>query len=340
MIKKIMMLLLFSLVLGACTPKVEEPVEEVVVEEPVIVYRNIFDGSIVENEIKEYKAVGIMIENTAAARPHYGLSKADVVYEVIKERFEETRFMAYFEGEFPEKVGNLRSIRVPFVRIYNEWHVGLVHYGGAGENTSDDEANALGLLPKMYIPIRFDGVSGLNDEYFFRSTDRPSPHNAYIKLEEATQDLPAMWPPKHFSFDEVKFSTSDDTATEVIIDYPTKSADKVSYTFDSELGQYERFINDKPHMDGLYDESIKVTNIIVEYAKHELVGTEGYVLVEFKYAGKADFFINGKHISGTWVKDFEDDVTHWITDTGEELVIVPGNTWIQVVPEDLVISWK
>lgn len=339
MIKKLFIMSLILTSLVACAPKVE-PIEEVVEEPEIEVFRNLFDGSIVENEIKEYKAFAIMIENTAAARPHYGLSKADVVYEVIKERFEETRFMAYFEGEFPEKVGNLRSIRVPFVRIYNEWHVALVHYGGAGENTSDDAANALGMLPDMYIPYRFDGVSGLHDEYFFRSSDRPSPHNAYIKLEEASSELPVMWPKKHFSYDEEEFSTSDDPATEIIIDYPTKSQDKVTYTFDEKLGKYERFINDKHHMDAQYDESIKVTNIIVQYAKHELAGDEGYVLVEFKYTGKADFFINGKHISGKWIKDFEDDVTHWITNDGEELVILPGNTWIQVVPDDLEISWK
>lgn len=347
MSKKIIMMLMVLLLLIGCSAPAEEVVEEeeeVIVEPEVEIIRNQFDGSpLLEGETQKYKAVAVLVNNSSVARPHYGLSKADVVYEVIKEEYMETRFMAIFEGEFPEKVGPLRSIRVPFVRIFNEWQTALVHYGGAGSvaqngSKNPDSVNALDLLNKIYVPYRFDAVAGIHDSYFFRTNDKPAPHNAYIALEDASKDFPDVWAKDHFRFDEEDFSTSADSATELVIDYPTTSANKVSYEFDPSTGQYNRFINDKIHVDALYDKQITATNVIVQYAVHTEVN--GYVLVELKYAGEADYFINGKHISGYWIKDFEDDYTHWFTDDKEEVVFQPGTTFIQLVPIDFEISWK
>lgn len=344
MFKKIFLSSIVLLTLVACSQPVEEPV---VVEEPepvIEVIRNQFDGSpLEEGETQTYKAVAVSINNSSVARPHYGLSAADVVYEVIKEEYLETRFFAFFEGDFPEKVGPIRSIRVPFVRILNEWHTALVHYGGAGSVGQDgtanpDSVNALQMLLDIYVPYRFDAVAGIHDDYFFRTTDKPAPHNAFIALEEASQDFPDVWVKDHFSFDEEYYSTSSDTANSVVIDYPTSSANEVSYEYNSATGQYDRFINGKEHWDALYDKQISATNIIVQYAEHTEVKV--YVLVEFLYSGQADYFIDGKHMSGYWVKDWEDDQTHWLLDDGTELVIQPGSTWIQIVPTEQEISWE
>lgn len=345
MAKRIMiiMLVLFTLI-GCQAPVEEEVVEEEVVVPEVPVIRNQFDGSpLEEGETQTYKAVAVLVNNSAVARPHSGLSKADVVYEVIKEEYLETRFMAIFEGEFPEKVGPLRSIRVPFVRIFNEWQTALVHYGGAGPvaqngSKNPDSVNALALLQKSYVPYRFDAVAGINDSYFFRTTDKAAPHNAYINLKEASQDFPDVWVKDHFKFDEEDFSTSSDPANTIEIDYPTETANKVTYEFDSAKKVYNRFINEKEHMDVLYDTQITATNVIVQYLEHTEVN--GYVLVELKYQGDADYFVNGKHITGYWVKDFEGDTTHWFTDDEQELVLLPGTTFIQIVPIDFEISWN
>ncbi len=345
MAKRIMiiMLVLFTLI-GCQAPVEEEVVEEEVVVPEVPVIRNQFDGSpLEEGETQTYKAVAVLVNNSAVARPHSGLSKADVVYEVIKEEYLETRFMAIFEGEFPEKVGPLRSIRVPFVRIFNEWQTALVHYGGAGSvaqngSKNPDSVNALALLQKSYVPYRFDAVAGINDSYFFRTTDKAAPHNAYINLKEASQDFPDVWVKDHFKFDEEDISTSSDPATTIEIDYPTETANKVTYEFDTTKKVYNRFINEKEHMDVLYDTQITATNVIVQYLEHTEVN--GYVLVELKYQGDADYFVNGKHITGYWVKDFEGDTTHWFTDDEEELVLLPGTTYIQIVPIDFEISWN
>lgn len=345
MLKKIIMLTLVLFTLIGCSAPQEEVVEEEVVVVPEVpVIRNQFDGyPLEEGETQTYKAVAVLVNNSAVARPHYGLSKADVVYEVIKEEYLETRFMAIFEGEFPEKVGPLRSIRVPFVRIYNEWQTALVHYGGAGSvaqngKKNPDSVNALALLQKSYVPYRFDAVAGINDKYFFRTDDKPAPHNAYIKLEEASQDFPDVWVKDHFTFDEEEISTSADVATYIEIDYPTETANKVSYEFDEVNKYYNRFINEEAHVDKLYDTQIHATNVIVQYLEHTEVN--GYVLVELKYQGDADYFVNGKHIKGYWVKDFEGDVTHWFTEDDQPFVMLPGTTYIQIVPIDFEITWN
>ena len=74
-----------------------------------------FDGS--ETDDQTYQAVAVMIGNTSEARPQSGLSMADIVYEISVETMTITRYMAIFEGEFPEKVKVFAPIaNVPVLR--------------------------------------------------------------------------------------------------------------------------------------------------------------------------------------------------------------------------------
>lgn len=331
MFKKIMMILiLLGLFLG-CS-KVEVPVvEEPVVEEPVKDTMNRLNGSYIEEQ--KYEAVAVMIGNTSHARPQSGLSLADIVYEISVETMTITRYMAIFSSEFPDKVGPIRSVRVPFVIMLHEWDIGFAHFGGA----SVGEGDALSLLEDTYVPIRYDGVLGINTEYFSRDSSRVAPHNAYMDLEAASKELPNMSPRSHFPFNKDALY-SGDAATTVKINYTNDIRN--GYVYDETLGRYEKYLNDAPQIDDYTDESIYVTNVIVQHADHRMVEKAQYVLVNFFYSGVAEYFIQGQHMTGKWVKDFTDDTTHFLDAEGNPIELLPGNTWIHIVPESAKISYK
>jgi hypothetical protein len=100
--------------------------------------------------------IAVMIENHPEARPQSGLSKADVVYEVVAEGGI-TRFMGLFLCEEPPQfVGPVRSARTYYLDWLSEYNAFYAHVGGAN---TDGKADALQQI-KDYGIKDFDGISG------------------------------------------------------------------------------------------------------------------------------------------------------------------------------------
>lgn len=332
MLRKFIMSVVVIFLIAGCSAPVEEPVEEEIIEEPVVIFRDVFNGSIIE-EGTQSPGIAVMIGNTSEARPQSGLSLADVVYEISVETMMITRYMAIFSSSLPNKVGPIRSVRMPFVTMLDEWDVAIAHYGGSNVG----KANAMDVLEAMWVPIRYDGVMGINTDYFSRDPNRPAPHNAYMNVEKAALKFPDMWPREHFVFNEEAIHEGNEV-TEINIDYTPSIRN--GYVYDAELNRYEKFLNGRAHIDDYTDESIYVTNIVVQYADHSIVESAQYVLVNFYYAGEAEYFIGGKHIKGTWEKDNRNDYTHFLDENGDPIEFLPGNTWIHVVHDKAKISYE
>jgi hypothetical protein len=332
-------LLTISMLLG-CSPKTviddpnppesKDPVEieePIVIEEPI--ERSIFNGLAFDGE--KYEAFSVMIENTAAARPQSGLSMADIVYEIAVDGWNISRFMAIFGTQHPTKVGPVRSARVPFANLQKEWRLPFAHFGSAESGQGD----ALVILKAINLPIRFDGHKGLNDEFYSRDSARAAPHNAYFNAEKAKVKIPELAYAKRFTFDD-ESNVDDANAINVVLKYSTINL--VKYVFDPASKKYLRFVNNDPHMDAYTKKQIAVTNIIVLHAPHRSVEKVEYVLVDFVGEGKAEFFVNGKREIGSWLKSSEVAITKFFNSAGEEIVLLPGNTWIQVVHDKIKIE--
>lgn len=338
-----MIWLVLAMVLFGCRPSqtIEDPDDEVVVEDPVEepveepvteVFRSVFNGSSVEEGIK-YKAVAVMIENSSAARPQSGISLADIVYEIAVDGWQISRFLAIFQSQMPSKVGPNRSARIPFVQIQLEWMLPFAHYGAAETGLG----NAYSIIRNTKWPIRFDGVSGLNDQYFSRDLSRYAPHNAYFDAKSSLAKIPELSFERRFLFDDDP-SVGTTMANAIQLDY--SSINKIKYSFDPISKKYLRYINDQPMMDDYNNEQVSVTNIILLYAPHTAVEKYDYVLVNFISTGKAEFFVNGQYIEGKWVKSSEKAITQYFDLVGNEIRFLPGNTWVQVVSERVKISYQ
>ena len=328
---------LIMLMITSCTSKIDftNPIiedndnneEEILIK----VNNSIFNGDFIDESIESYKAIGVMISNSRAARPQSALSLADIVYEVAVETYSITRFLAIFSSNHPNKIGPVRSARIPFVRMIQEWGLPYVHFGSAGTG----QGNVHPLLKEINPPIRFDGHLGINNEFFFRSTDRIAPHNAYFNSEKALSKIPELEYEQHFDFGE-KTNVLGEQVSNLSLRY--SSYTPVKYEYDKQTNKYKRFIHDEPMMDAYTNEQISVTNIIVQHAPHTMVESVHYVLVDFLGEGKAEFYINGQYEEGTWKKESFTSVTHFFNSKGNPIVLLPGNTWIQVVHPNVRIT--
>ena len=342
--KKILFIIfLTSLVLvSACSFFQDEDDEEVIIpeepediseepeEKPDQIYRSVFNGQELSENQDTYQAFGIMIENSPASRPHSGLGLADVVYETAVETYTISRFMAVYASQHPTKVGPVRSARIPFVRMIQEWGLPYAHFGSAARGQGD----AKSLIESLDIPIRFDGHLGINDEFYSRDKARRAPHNAYFNGQDAKTKIPELEYEKHFEFGE-KTKIDGQNISRLSLSY--SSNNQVLYEFDPDERNYLRYINNDPMMDEYMAEQIRVRNIINLHAPHTTAESVVYVLVDFIGQGKAEYFIDGKYEQGTWRKDSYDDKTEFFDAEGNPVILLPGNTWIQVVHDNVDI---
>lgn len=323
--------------MAACSPAAivdePEPPEPPVIEEPVVIEepinRSVFNGQ--ENDEDTYEAFSIMIGNTSAARPQSGISLADIVYEISVDGWNVSRFLAIFATEYPTKIGPVRSARVPFANLQWEWRLPFAHFGSAEMG----EGNALTILKAINLPIRFDGHKGLNDEFYSRDNARPSPHNAYFNAEKAKIKIPELAYDERFIFDDTS-SVDDKDVSVIVMKY--SSINHVKYVYDANLKKYQRFVNNDPMMDAYTKTQVSVTNVIVLHAPHRAVESVDYVLVDFIGEGVAEYFVAGKHEVGKWKKANAEAITKFYDSADVEIVLLPGNTWIQVVHNKIAIE--
>ncbi|MDE6055832.1 MAG: DUF3048 domain-containing protein, partial [Lachnospiraceae bacterium] len=117
------------------TPDVQEPAtEQAPVEESREgMYRSEITNEWIDESLKNQRPIAVMVDNEKTALPHYGLTEADVVYEIMNSTANGriTRFMAIVKdwGKI-EQFGSIRSTRSTNIMLAAEWNAVLCHDGG------------------------------------------------------------------------------------------------------------------------------------------------------------------------------------------------------------------
>ena len=186
------------------------------------VMRSKTSGQVLEAEV-EYKPIGVMIENSSAARPQIGLQAADVVYEAPVEG-SITRFLCIFNDTLPESVGPVRSARLYYIRFAQEWDCAYTHFGGPESGNSNVYTDAAATA----ISTRIDLIKGQNNNYYWR-TGNKGVHTVHTNVVELQTLVDEESQGRTFLFDE-NTTYVGDTFTEVAL--PFNGSD-VLYTYDA-----------------------------------------------------------------------------------------------------------
>jgi hypothetical protein len=279
----------------------------------------------------EYRPVQVQIDNEPPGRPQYGIQAADIVYEAMIEGLD-TRLSAIFNDTLPAQVGPVRSSRVYFQLIQNEWDSIYMHDGGPYV--------AAWKRSYIYSPdnggdmkVRVDGSKGLPKDIFWHVTK----DFAYGNVKAAEEKYNYTRTPRNpmFKFDSnVDYSKYPDV-NKVDIPFISDNITHVEYLYDKASDKFVRYCFGEPFLDHDTNQAVTVHNVIVEYAtlEHLDKGEGGRILMDMIGSGKAEFFIGGKHITGTWKREARKTGTVYQLDDGTGLVLKPGNTWIEIQPD-------
>jgi DUF3048 family protein len=272
-------------------------------------------------------AVAVKIENNSAAYPLSGLDKAEIVYEEEVEGGL-TRFMAIFHCTDTKKAGPIRSARIvdpaimtPITRIL----------GDAGGNDIVQKA-----LDKAKIVSIDENAAGDAMRRIYRS-GYSSEHTLYAnigklrKVGSKKYDTPP--PDDLFVFGDLEGTAP--AAREVTMNF--SGATTIGYEWSG--GKWHRTDDGEP----LVMESgvpIAVDNVIIEqheinYSKtiRDVAGNPSVEIADVTGSGKAILFRDGKMIKGRWVRKTVKAGVVYETASGERMVLHPGTTWIELLPD-------
>ena len=96
---------------GTESTEAETESEEVL---PEGMYRSELTNELIDESLKNQRPIAVMVDNESIALPHYGLSQADVVYEMMNSTLNGriTRFMVLVKDwENIKQLGSIRSVR-------------------------------------------------------------------------------------------------------------------------------------------------------------------------------------------------------------------------------------
>ena len=291
-------------------------------------YYSPFTGKIV-NEYYLRKALVVIVENSPAARPQSGLAEASIVYEVMAEGGI-TRFLALYWDEIPEKIGPVRSARPYMIEIAREYNAVLLHAGGSPGAYAMLAENKIDYIDQIY-----------NGQYYWRSNDRKAPHNLYtgnIRIQRYLDRILGQEYEDRFRFQQVSFIKADDEKSDYI-NLPLWAGTTVIYKYNSQENQYYRYYGfmETPH---LMDNNRQITakNIIIQFAKTRQIDDVGRLEVDLEGRGQALLFRDGIVVEGSWEKD-TDNLTKYYNCTGQPMILNPGQTWIEVIPDTIKVEY-
>lgn len=278
---------------------------------------------------------GVMINCHNGALPQSGLNDAYIVYEIMVE-YGITRMFALFKDVNFNKVGSIRSVRAQYLAYAFENDAVIVHAGGSAE--ADGRISNEGI---NHIDV--DGKYGQRDKELAKK--RAWEHTLFTNsslLNKAMNDKGLR------KTTEVKNLLTYSEKELDLSKYQTTKADKVvikysnyrtsSYNYDENSKTFLRNIGDKKNTDLVTGEQYKVKNIIVygvKYTTYTDHGTSGYQRLSNIGTGEGYYITDGVALPITWSKESEKSQTIYkIKETGEDLKVNDGNTYIQIYPSN------
>lgn len=306
--------------------------------EPPPVDTNPLTGEALE-EITDLRPTAIMINNLVKAVPQCGISKADIIYEIVAEG-SVTRFMAIFHDlSDVDVIGPVRSVRPYFVRVAQHYGAILSSAGG-----SDEAYDLIDSLDYDYLNALTNSGS-----YFYRDAWRKEnkgfEHSLMTtgeKLIKATEKRGVNATMEDadygFHFDD-SVTITGETANEINVWF-YNNGKKTTMKYDAETGLYAMNQHGAASVDGNDDSPVTFRNIVVLEANTKVKDKKGHLEVQMTGSGEGWYARDGVIIPIQWsresnsakyvYKDLEGNVIHFGV----------GKSYIAIVPDGSPFSYK
>ena len=275
----------------------QEPEEE---ENHEGMYRSEITNEWIDESLKDQRPIAVIVDNEKTALDHYGLTEADVVYEIMNSTLNGriTRLMAIVKdwGKI-EQMGSIRSARSTNFMLAAEWNAVVCHDGGPyyiDDWVARDYTNNLsGIFGRVKNGKDWEFTEYIltgDLEKGFRDKGYSTEYNKH-------------YPGEHFTFSDTEIDLSDETGakdcTEIRLPFPHNQS---TLKYNEETGTYEYFEYGMAHIDPLHDNAqLSFKNLLIQDCTFSQLDENGYMIYNaIDTSRRSGYYItNGKAIEVT-----------------------------------------
>lgn len=279
------------------------------------------------------RPIAVMLSGDLETRPLSGIGQADIVFEMEVVQGSITRFMAVFICASPVEIGSVRSARHDFIPLALGLDAIYAHWGGsyfALEKLKTGIIDNLDALPNLY-------------NSFYRKAGIEAPHNGFTsitRLLNAAKKLDWRTTGEFVGYPHLGDNPVHNQERKTLtIQYAFPF--EVRYEYDPKTNSYLRFRNDTKEIDKTTGKQVGAKNVVIMRAQS--LPLEGqYNDVQVEGEGKAEFYLNGQEIKGSWKKDKANQKSKlfFYDEKGQEIKFVPGSIWIEIADPGMSVTWE
>lgn len=277
----------------------------------------------------DHPAVAIKVSDVRQAHPQVAVDRADIVFvEPIGVAY--TRLAAVFHSDIPETVGPVRSVRPPDAPLLGP--MAPVFGNTMGAQWVVDYVDATADVDDLGT-LRVSGSGA-----YVQDRTRPRPDDVFAKplVLLDLSDFTAA-PEPYFSY-----AAEADAGSAELAGAPGTSAEigygpgwSVAWTYDDTTGRYLRQQPWGPHVttDGTQVGAVNVLILEVESETRRIGEGSGAPVPVLDLVDASGSFLTlsgGRSVTGTWSKGGVNERFQLRTDGGDDLLLSPGNTWVEL----------
>lgn len=300
--------------------------------EPPVLYRHPLTGLPLDEPFAG-RVVSFSVNNIADAMPQHGVSKADIIYEVTVEG-NLTRCLALFTDLTDVgPIGSIRSARTYFISLSRSYQAVFVH---SGRSSYAQDVFNTGVC---------DHVDA-DPTAFYRDQDRKNAgyayeHTHFTSGEKILSLLNQRFkmtvePDTSYGLSFVESQVLDgQPASTVTVNFGNSAYGKTTkFTYDQAANNYAAYQNGGDYVDGNTGDVLRFENILILQAVRTGVpgATAGNVYHQLVGSNSGYYITGGQVVPIKWTRDGENSPFVYTLEDGSPLSLIPGKTYIGIIP--------
>ncbi|MGE0726771.1 MAG: DUF3048 domain-containing protein [Acidimicrobiia bacterium] len=262
-------------------------------------------------------AIGVKIDNSIDARPQTGLTKADVVYDIIVEGGI-TRFLAMFQSQDAARIGPVRSARTSDISIMAGYNQPVFAYSGGND----------GVLAAVRVAPMISLTEASAPRAFVRDESRFAPYNLYSSTSAlyAAGGADAGVPISQFVFRQPGEPAAQGRPVGGVT--VNIGFEQVSYTWNG--SSWDRDTNGVPTEDTTAG-NVSPQNVIVMFTNYAVSPADAQSPdAQTVGQGTAWVLTDGKVIEARWARSIATTPIQYLDANNVQIPLTPGQTWVEM----------